>query len=76
MIRAIVAKLFKTGSGEMSADEFGNYLISKETQPNLEFAPPQGLYLSKVIYPFLDIPSRTEFSPLIQNKNEKEWQSI
>ena len=73
MIRAIVAKLFKTGAGEMSIDEFENYLITKDSRPNLEFAPPQGLYLSKVVYPFLDIPARTEFSPFGRKSKEKEW---
>ncbi len=63
MIRAIIAKLLKIGTGEISVDEFENYLISKKSLPNIEFAAPQGLYLSKVIYPFLDIPPRTNFSP-------------
>ena len=73
MIRAIVARLLKTGTGEITIDEFENYLTSKENESNLEFASPQGLYLSKVIYPYLDIPPRTEFSPLSQNNEMKEW---
>jgi len=76
MIRAIVAKLLETGTGEISVDEFENHLTSKKAKPNIEFAAPQGLYLSKVIYPFLDIPPRTEFSPLYQHKAEKEWQLV
>lgn len=76
MIRAIVAKLLKVGKDEISVDEFENYLIKKETQPNLEFAYPHGLYLSKVVYPFLDIPARTEFSAIIQNTAEKQWQLV
>lgn len=76
MIRAIVAKLLQIGGGEMSVDEYETYLISKETRSNLEFAPPQGLYLSKVVYPFLDIPARTEFSPFFQGNKEKEWQLV
>ena len=62
MMRAIVSKLIKIGTGEMSVDKFDNYLFSKKTQPNIEFASSHGLYLSKVVYPFLDIPPRTEFS--------------
>lgn len=76
MIRAIVAKLLKVGTNEISVDEFENYLIKKESQSNLEFAYPQGLYLSKVVYPFLDIPARTEFSAIFQNTAEKEWQLV
>ena len=76
MIRAIVSKLIKTGAEEMSMDEFENYLNSKETQPNIEFSPPQGLYLSKVVYPFLDIPPRVEFLPFIRKYEKKKWQSV
>ena len=74
MIRAIAAKLLKVGTGEISVDEFENHLISKETQSNLEFAYPQGLCLSKVVYSFLDIPARTEFSSISQRENE--WAPI
>jgi len=76
MIRAIVAKLLEVGKDEISLNEFENYLIKKEAQSNLEFAYPQGLYLSKVVYPFLDIPPRTEFSSIFKNTSEKEWQLI
>lgn len=76
MIRAIAAKLLKTGTGEMGIDEFENLLISKENQTNIEFASPQGLYLSKVVYPFLDMPSRTEFSPFSHHKEKTEWQAV
>ncbi|MBI4947417.1 MAG: tRNA pseudouridine(38-40) synthase TruA [Bacteroidetes bacterium] len=74
MVRAIVAKLLKTGTGEMSVDEFENHLISKSAASNLEFASPHGLYLSRVVYPFLDIPPRTDLSPLHQNNEQKKWQ--
>ncbi len=74
MIRAIVAKLLKTGNGEISVAEFENYLITKESGSAIEFSPPQGLYLSKVVYPFLDIPARSDFSPFSRTQEEKEWQ--
>ena len=74
MIRAIVAKLIKVGKSEISVHDFDSYLIKKEAQSNLEFAYPQGLYLSKVIYPFLDIPPRTDFSPMAVR--EKEWELV
>ncbi len=76
MIRAMVAKLLKVGTNEISVNEFEDYLIKKETKPNLEFAYPHGLYLSKVVYPFLDIPARTEFSAIFQNAAEKEWMAV
>lgn len=74
MIRAIVSKLLKTGNGEISVNDFENYLINKETGSAIEFSPPQGLYLSKVTYPFLDIPARSVFSPFSRTSEEKEWQ--
>ena len=73
MIRAIVAKLLRVGTGEISLEEFENSLSTKETQQNLEFAYPQGLYLSKVAYPYLDIPARTEFSTIFQNQVDEKW---
>lgn len=60
MIRIIVGKLIKIGTGSMSLDEFEHYLISKTTPAILDLAYPQGLHLSKVKYPFLDLPNKTE----------------
>lgn len=60
MIRIMVGKLLKIGSGTMSIDEFEHHLISKETPVILDLAYPQGLHLSKVTYPFLDLPNAAE----------------
>lgn len=67
MIRIIMGKLFLIGRGELSVAEFESYLITKKTPDTFEPAYPQGLYLSKVTYPYLDIPPRTEFSSIFQN---------
>jgi tRNA pseudouridine38-40 synthase len=72
MIRIIVGKLLVIGQGKLSVDEFESYLITKETPAIFEPAHPQGLYLSKVTYPFLDVPPRPDFSAILQNK-EDEW---
>jgi tRNA pseudouridine38-40 synthase len=72
MIRIIFGKLLVIGQGKLSVDEFESYLITKETPAIFEPAHPQGLYLSKVTYPFLDIPPRPDFSAILQNK-EDEW---
>ena len=72
MIRIIMGKLFLIGRGELSVEEFERYLISKKTPDTFEPAYPQGLYLSKVTYPYLDIPPRTEFSSILQN-NLDTW---
>lgn len=67
MIRIIMTKFLDIGRGELSVEEFESYLITKETPKLIEPAYPQGLYLSKVIYPYLDIPPRANFSPILQN---------
>lgn len=60
MIRIIIGKLLKIGTGKMSVAEFEYYLLSKETPAILDLAYPQGLHLSKVTYPFLDLPNKAE----------------
>ncbi len=72
MIRIITGKLLKIGSGNMSVDEFEELLITKETPKLLEPAHPTGLYLSKVTYPYLNLPTRTEFCGLQQ----KDWKKV
>ncbi|RQO67372.1 tRNA pseudouridine(38-40) synthase TruA [Pedobacter sp. KBW06] len=68
MIRIIMGQLLKIGKGELSVDQFEHYLISKETPLLITPAHPQGLYLSKVTYPYLNLPPRTEFSAILQNQ--------
>ncbi|MGF1926332.1 MAG: tRNA pseudouridine synthase A [Bacteroidia bacterium] len=72
MIRIITGKLLKIGTGNMSVDEFEQLLITKETPKLLEPAHPTGLYLSKVTYPYLDLPTRTTFCDLRQN----DWKKV
>ncbi len=68
MIRIIMGKFLEIGRGELSVDEFESYLITKETPKIVEPAYPQGLYLSKVTYPYLDLPPRADFSTILQHK--------
>lgn len=56
MIRIIVSRLLKVGTGRMSLDEFESYLIGTKTPQFTNFAHPQGLHLSKVVYPYLELP--------------------
>ena len=76
MVRIIVGRLLEIGRGEMSVDEFEHYLINKETPKIIIPAYPQGLYLSKVTYPFLDIPQGTAFSSILQNFDDTAWQEL
>jgi len=51
MIRIIVHRLLKVGKGKWSIDKFEYHLSSKERPQFTNFAYPQGLYLTKVVYP-------------------------
>jgi tRNA pseudouridine38-40 synthase len=64
MIRIITGKLLQIGTGNMTVTAFEELLISKEPPAMLAPAHPTGLYLSKVTYPYLDLPSRTAFAGL------------
>lgn len=68
MIRITMAKLLDIGTGILSLDEFESYLITKKTPKLIRPASPQGLYLSKVTYPYLDLPPRTEFTSILQRE--------
>ena len=59
MIRIIVYKFLEIGLGKMRIEEFESYLKSKETPQFNNLAYPQGLYLSKIDYPFLNINPQT-----------------
>lgn len=74
MIRLIVGKLIKLGKGELSLDEFESYLITKQPPVILDVAHPQGLFLSKVTYPYLDIPTRTALTAI--GNPEDRWQLV
>jgi len=76
MIRIIVMKLLEIGTGEISLEEFENYLSLKETPKKTVPAYPQGLYLSRITYSFLDIPPRIGFSTIFQNNVDNAWQIL
>lgn len=75
MVRITMQKLLQVGNGKMSIDEFEHYLISKEPPSILKPAYPQGLHLSKITYPFLDIPPRSEFLNMQVNQ-ASIWQLV
>jgi len=61
MVRILVGNMLKIGLGEMTVDELEHRLITKRSKEPLNVAFPQGLYLSKVDYPYLDITPRWVF---------------
>jgi tRNA pseudouridine38-40 synthase len=74
MIRIIVGQLLKVAEEKLSIEEFENYLIKLETPKILSPAHPQGLYLSKVTYPYLDLKPKTSFFNL--NFEEVYWKEV
>ncbi len=74
MIRIIVLKLLSIGRGELTVSEFESYL-AMERKPSINrLAHPQGLYLSKVKYPYLDIPVRSGFFNLLMD--DHQWEQL
>lgn len=76
MIRILMGQLLKIGRGLVSVDEFEGYLISKQTPALITPAHPQGLYLSKVVYPYLNLPPRASFSTILQNTDDPQWKPL
>ena len=76
MVRIIIGRLLEIGEGKMSVDEFEHYLINKETPKVIIPAYPQGLYLSKVTYPYMDLPTATAFTAMLQHGVDGEWMPV
>ncbi|MDB5138456.1 MAG: tRNA pseudouridine38-40 synthase [Mucilaginibacter sp.] len=76
MVRIIIGRLLDIGQGKMSLHEFENHLINKTTPKIIIPAYPQGLYLSKVTYPYLDLAPRSTFSAMLQTAAEIDWQAL
>ncbi len=72
MVRTIVGKLLEIGTGKASVDEFENLLMHKIPLDTTKPAYPQGLYLTKVTYPYLDLPPRADFVDAKYN----EWVEV
>ena len=58
MVRLCVGFLLEVGRGRLPVSAFESILEKKELLPNLRPATPNGLYLSKVEYPYLSLESK------------------
>lgn len=70
-IRIIVQKLLEIGIGKFSLEAFEACLIKKERPELIRPAHPQGLFLSKICYPDLELPNKATFSLV-----SEAWQAI
>ncbi len=66
MVRIIVGKLMDIGTGKLTVDEFEACLIDPLLPQVIKPAYPQGLFLSKVTYPYLDLPARSKFCQMLE----------
>lgn len=73
MIRILVGRLLEIGTGRMSLAAFEGHLRDKKTPRIITGAHAQGLYLSKVVYPYLDLPMATIFSDVFGEGREGYW---
>lgn len=54
MVRAVVGTLLDLGRGKLSPDDLRHILESGDRSAAGASAPPEGLYLSRVVYPYID----------------------
>jgi tRNA pseudouridine38-40 synthase len=74
MVRVIVHKLLEVARGKITIEQFENYLRGTQIPSDIKPAHPQGLYLTKVTYPFLNLPTSSKFD-LFENSSEK-WKAL
>lgn len=60
MIRLIMTKLLEIGQGKLSLEDWEAFIAKNESPSFKRLAPPQGLHLSRVEYPFLNRKPRIE----------------
>jgi len=72
MIRICVNFILKIGQGKMSLEAFDEMLATQSLTPVKHQAFPQGLYLSRVIYPYLDLKPQVGICELLKKGLEEE----
>lgn len=75
MVRIIIGKLIEVGTGKITISGFEHYLVNPNEVQFIKPAHPQGLYLSRIKYPYLDIPPRTHFVAMLAG-NEGSWKLL
>jgi tRNA pseudouridine38-40 synthase len=61
-IRIIVQKLLDIGTGKFTIEEFEECLLTTNRPQLIKPAHPQGLFLSKINFPFLNLPTKPTFA--------------
>jgi tRNA pseudouridine38-40 synthase len=68
MIRIMVHHFLQLAQHKMTLADFQVLITEKKSSKHLKFAHPQGLYLSKIEYPYLQIQTNEKFD-FISNQN-------
>jgi tRNA pseudouridine38-40 synthase len=66
MIRILVNKILDIGTGYWTLEQFEHHLVSKMTPDLIKPAHPEGLYLTRVLYPYLDIHPVSKFLEILE----------
>ncbi len=61
MIRILMDRIILVGKGELSLNLFQDYLLRKEKPKFINYAPAEGLFLSRIKYSFLDFEPKEKF---------------
>ena len=74
MIRNLMARILLVGAGEISLADFKKVLNKEVLAEQLPIpAPPQGLYLSRIVYPFLDLKPLVDPKSMMLAKAGDRW---
>lgn len=66
MVRLLVSYLLKVGSGEMTLERFEEILKYQLDVPEKMPAHPNGLYLSKIEYPYLELAAQNDICSFLK----------
>jgi len=69
----LAGKVLEVGKGELSVDALEHCLRTNTAPPSLMPAYPQGLFLSKVSYPYLDVAPRADFNLFSRQAADEQW---
>lgn len=58
MIRLIMYQIIELGKGQLRLEDFKSFFDKDQARQTMRLADPYGLYLSKVVYPYLDLPEK------------------
>ncbi len=68
MIRILVSRIKNIGTGRLTLEEFEAFLQLKQKPKFMNFAPPEGLFLSRIKYDFIDFEPKENTTLFFDDK--------